>query len=59
MCYSPLGGGILTGKYSALAGAGATDATSRYTARGGPPAEQIEKADQLRPFCAELGCEMA
>jgi aryl-alcohol dehydrogenase-like predicted oxidoreductase len=55
MCYSPLAGGVLSGKYSALAGEGAVDATSRFVQRGGPPPDQVEKADALRPFCAELG----
>ena len=58
MCYSPLAGGVLTGKYSALASEQA-DATSRYNRRGNLPTEQIETADKLRPFCEELGCEMA
>ena len=58
MCYSPLAGGVLTGKYSALASEGA-DANSRFNARGNLPTEKIETADKLRPFCEALGCEMA
>ena len=58
MCYSPLAGGVLTGKYSSQATEKA-DATSRFVQRGGPPADQVEKADALAPICAELDCEMA
>lgn len=56
--YSPLGGGLLTGKYAAGAGAGRLAEDARYAARYGAPAAHQAAAD-LAQIAQRLGVDAA
>lgn len=56
-CYSPLGGGLLTGKYAA-GGSGRIDTNANYRLRYGQPAMRQAAADLAR-IAAEAGADPA